>query len=106
MKEKTKMKITDVRVYPVNNKNLLANASVTFDKSLVIWVKLCESKSGHFISFPCHSYENNKGEVEWKDDCFPLSKEFREEITDAVYNEYQDVIDAEDEKKSKRTRKR
>lgn len=99
------MKITDVRAFVINKGNLLANASVTFDNSLVVWVKLCEGRNGHFISFPCHKYEDKDGEEMWKDDVFPLSGEFRDEITEAVLNEYNDVLDDEPKKTTSKTKK-
>lgn len=96
------MKITEVRAFIINKGNLLANASVTFDNSLVVWVKLCESRNGEFISFPCHKYEDNNGEEKWKDDVFPLSANFRDEITNAVVDAYNDAL-KELEKKPKKT---
>lgn len=94
------MKITDTNIYVVNNGNLLANASITFDNSFVVWVKLCEGSHGMFINFPCHSYDGKDGNKVWKDDAFPITRELREDITDAVVDAYEKA------EKSSRTRKR
>ena len=96
------MKITDVRVFKVNVKsNLLANASITFDNSLVVWVKLCTGRNGEFLNFPCHKFVDENNDEQWKDDVFPLSKEFRDEMTDAVIDAYNDA----DKKVAKTTKK-
>lgn len=100
------MKITDIRIYKVaKNDYLKANVSITFDDMLVVWCKLCSGRNGDYITFPSHSYENRKGELEWKDDVFPLTKEFREDITDAVIDSYEKESDKEDKKDSKKSRR-
>ena len=88
------MKITDVKVFKTKSSTLIANANITLDNELVIKVKLIEGKSGKFLSFPNHE---NCGE--YYDDVFPITKEFRTELTDAV-------IDAYEESDEKRSRKR
>jgi DNA-binding cell septation regulator SpoVG len=101
------MKISDVRVYPVNSSktSILANASITIDDAIVIYCKLVESKKGEkFLSLPSHSYEDKDGKTVYKDDVYCLSKEIMLDLLDAVVEEYQDVT--EEEKPKKTTRRR
>lgn len=98
------MKITDVRIFTVESEKLRANVSITFDEQLVMWVKLVEGKYGLYINFPCHSYEDKNGEIKYKDDVFPITKEFREDIIDAVLDAYGEATanNAKEEKKTTR----
>lgn len=101
------MKISDVRVYPINSSKLsiLANASITIDDAIVIYCKLIESKNGDkFLSLPNHSYEDKNGKTVYKDDVYCLSKEIMLDLLDAVLAEYQDATE-EDEKPKKTTRR-
>lgn len=103
------MKISDVRVYPVNSSkvSILANASITIDDAIVIYCKLIESKSGDkFISLPSHSYEDKDGKTVYKDDVYCLSKEIMLDLLDAVVEEYQNVTEEEEKPKKKTSRRR
>ena len=102
------MKISDVRVCPVNSSkvSILANASITIDDAIVIYCKLIESKSGEkFLSLPSHSYEDKDGKTVYKDDVYCLSKEIMLDLLDAVVTEYQDLTEEKDEKPKKTTRR-
>ncbi len=82
------MKVTDVRVKKIENKNRLkAVATITFDECFVIHeLRLIEGKNGLFVAMP--SKRNTQGE--FRDVCHPISKELREEIEESViqfYNE-------------------
>lgn len=83
------MKITEVRVYPLESEKLKANVSITFDDQLVMWCKLVDGKYGLYITFPNHSYQDKDGSTIYKDDVFPITKDFREDIIDAVISEYE-----------------
>lgn len=101
------MKISDVRIYPVNSSktNILANVSITIDDAIVIYCKLIESRKGEkFISFPNHSYEDKDGKTVYKDDVYCLSKEIMLDILDAVIEAYEH--ETEEEKPKKTTRRR
>lgn len=103
------MKISDVRVYPVNSSkvSILANASITIDDAIVIYCKLIESKSGEkFLSLPSHSYEDKDGKTVYKDDVYCLSKEIMFDLLDAVVKEYQDVTEEKPKKTTRRTSRR
>ena len=96
------MKITDVRVYPVNAKgvSVVANASVTIDDAVVIYVKLINGRKGFFLSLPSHSYEDEKGETVYKDDVYFLSRDIYDEVLEAVINAFE-----QDKPKTKRRSK-
>ena len=90
------MNITDVKVTKIENvKSLKALANITFDKCFVVGgLKIMEGKNGLFVSMPS---KKNKDET-YSDVCFPVTKEFRQEIIDAVMMKYEDG-----ENKSKKT---
>ena len=83
--------ITDVRVFPVEGgKGILANASVTLGGVFVVTgLKVIDGKKGAFVSMP--QYKSKDGE--WKDSCFPITAEFREELSDAVLEAYEDEVE-------------
>lgn len=93
------MNITDVRINLMNSKknsSLLAFANITIDDELILTgIKVVEGKKGNFVAMP--SREGSDGE--YYDIFFPLSKDVREEISDAVLEAYDE--EAEDSKKSK-----
>ena len=99
------MKISEVRVYPINSTkvSILANASITIDDAIVIYCKLIESKNGDkFLSLPNHSYEDKEGNIVYKDDVYCLSKEIMLDLLDAVVEEYQNVTEEKPKKTSRR----
>lgn len=83
--------ITDVRVFPIEDgKGILANANVTFGGVFVVTgIKVIDGKKGAFVSMP--QYKSRDGE--WKDSSFPITAEFREELSDAVLKAYEDEVE-------------
>ena len=83
--------ISDIRVFPVEDGNgILANVSVTFGGVFVVTgLKVIDGKKGAFVSMP--QYKSKDGE--WKDSCFPITAEFREELSDAVLEAYEDEVE-------------
>ncbi len=83
------LKITDVRVYPIKSKktSTKAFASITFDKAFVVTgIRVVKGEKGLFVSMP--QVKNKDGE--YKDTAFPLSKELREAINEAVIKAYEE----------------
>ena len=81
------MKITEARVYPLSNKDskLKAFASITIDDAVCITgIRIIEGKTGVFMSMP----QNKDNDDEYHDIAFPITKEAREEIQDAVLDAY------------------
>ena len=83
--------ITDIRVFPIEDgKGILANVSVTLGGVFVVsGLKVIDGKKGAFVSMP--QYKSKDGE--WKDSCFPITAEFREELSDAVLEAYEDEVE-------------
>lgn len=83
--------ITNVLVFPIEDgKGILANASVTLGGVFVVTgLKVIDGKKGAFVSMP--QYKSRDGE--WKDSCFPITAEFREELSDAVLEAYEDEVE-------------
>lgn len=80
------IEVTDVRVFPVKEKKadskLEAFASIVFGGVFCIkGIRIVNGKSGPFVSFP-----QTKGtkEGEWLDLCFPVTKEFRDYISEKI----------------------
>ena len=83
--------ITGIRVFPIEDgKGILANVSVTLGGVFVVTgLKVIDGKKGAFVSMP--QYKSKDGE--WKDSCFPITAEFREELSDAVLEAYEEEVE-------------
>lgn len=82
------MKITEVRVFKLGNQEstLKAFASITIDDAICITgIRIVEGKNGLFMSMP----QSKDNEGEYHDVAFPITKEAREAIQDAVLDEYE-----------------
>ena len=90
-KDQSNSIITDVRVFPIEDgKGILANVSVTLGGVFVVTgLKVIDGKKGAFVSMP--QYKSRDGE--WKDSCFPITADFREELSDAVLEAYEDEVE-------------
>lgn len=79
------MKITKVQLVKGDWGKTKAIASVTFDACFVVGgLKVVEGEKGNFVSMP----NRKTADGEYKDTCFPITKEFREELIQAVLKEY------------------
>lgn len=86
------MKVTDVRVRLFENKSLKGFADVTLDESLVLTgIKIIDSSKGLFVGMPSTQGSDDK----YYDIYYPVTKEFREALTDAILDEYDKVKEAE-----------
>lgn len=82
------MKITEARVFLLGNKEstLKAFASITIDDAVCITgIRIIEGKNGLFISMP----QSKDNDGEYHDVAFPITKDAREAIQDAVLDEYE-----------------
>ena len=82
--------ISDIRVFPFEDgEGILANVSVTFGGVFVVTgLKVIKGKKGAFVSMPQYKYKG-----EWKDSCFPITGDFREELSDAILEAYADEVE-------------
>lgn len=88
--------ITDIRIFPINNKksNCCAMVSVTLaDVFCITGIKIMDGSKGLFVAMP--SAKNKKDE--WHDICYPITKEFRKVMSDSILN----AFDAFEEDKDK-----
>ncbi|WP_349673288.1 SpoVG family protein [Lacrimispora sp.] len=85
----TPMKI-DVKIGSIHpDGNVRAYASVNLNDCFAIRnIKIVDSTKGLFIAMP--SYKAGNGE--YKDICFPVTKEFREQLNQAVFQAYDLVL--------------
>lgn len=88
------MRITDVRIRKVNDEGKMrAVVSVTFDDEFVVHdIKVIEGQNGLFIAMP----SRKMGEGDFRDIAHPLTSETRNRIKDAIFVEYNKVIEEMD----------
>jgi stage V sporulation protein G len=79
------VKINSIR--PEGNPKAIASVNIN-DSFAIRSVKIMEGSNGLFVSMP--SYKAGNGE--YKDICFPCTKEAREQFNDAVIDAYQQAL--------------
>ena len=88
--------ITDIRIFPLNNKkpNCRAMVSVTLpDVFCITGIKIMDSSKGLFVAMPSAMNKKN----EWHDICYPITKEFRKVLSDSILNAFYALQEDEDE---------
>lgn len=88
--------ITDIRIFPINNKksNCCAMVSVTLANVFCITgIKIMDGSKGLFVAMP--SAKNKKDE--WHDICYPITKEFCKVMSDSILNAFDALQEDEDE---------
>lgn len=78
-----------VKIHSVHTSGpLLANASINLNGCFAIrGVKVVQGEHGPFVSMPSYKVGG-----EYKDVCFPITKDFREQINTAVVGAYQQEL--------------
>ncbi len=95
------MEITDVTFNHYEKGKLLGFADIVFEKSFVVkGIRLWEGDKGLNIGMP-----SQKKDDEWFDIAYPITKELREDILDAVVDEYENG-EKKDDRKSYGSKKR
>lgn len=83
------MKITDVKVFPVDEDKLKAYATITFDSSFIVRdLKVISGNKGYFIAMPSKKRKDGT----FRDVAHPLNSETRKMIEDAVLEVYKKEI--------------
>lgn len=96
------MKITAVSIKKMNKDNFKGFADVTFDDCFVVkGIRIMDGKKGLFVAMPS---EYSEKDDEYYDRCFPITKEFREELTDAILDGYEHFEEMQEDKPKKRRR--
>ena len=88
--------VTDIAVYPYEAKDnpTVAFVNVTIlDKLVLKGIRVVDGKKGLFIAFPQSKRKGKKGkDVEYFDIFFPITKEFREELTKSILEAYDKTV--------------
>lgn len=73
--------------------NLKAYASATIGGAFVIkGFRVYDSKNGLFAKMPSRSYTDGNGETQYRDICYPITKEATENLNKAVVSAYNDKL--------------
>ena len=80
----------DVKINSISMEgNILATASINLNQCLAIRnVRLMNCEKGMFLSMP--SYRTGNGE--FRDICFPITAEFRTQMTEALTSAYKEAL--------------
>ncbi len=80
------MKITEVKVFPVNEDRLKAYVSITLENCFVVRdLKVIQGTNGLFVAMP----SKKRKDGQFRDIAHPLNQETRAMIEDAVFDAYE-----------------
>ena len=84
------MNITDVRIRKVSDEGKMkAIVSITFDDEFVVHdIKIIEGQNGLFVAMPSRKL----GEGDFRDIAHPLLSETRNKIKNAIFAEYEKIL--------------
>jgi len=83
------MKITEVKVFAVNEDRLKAYVSITIDNCFVIRdLKVIQGPSGLFVAMP----SKKRKDGQFRDIAHPLNQETRAVIEDAVFEAFENEL--------------
>lgn len=83
------MKISEVKVFVVNEDRLKAYVSITIDNCFVIRdLKIIQGPSGLFVAMP----SKKRKDGQFRDIAHPLNQETRTQIEDAVFNAFENEL--------------
>ena len=79
------MRISEIRVFPIEEEKLKAFVSIVFDDCFMVNdIKVIQGKDGLFISMPSRRKKNGK----FKDIAHPLNSETRQDIEKQILTKY------------------
>lgn len=83
------MKITEVKIFTVNEERLKAYATITIDDVFIIRdLKIIKGHDGLFVAMP----SKRRKDGQFKDIAHPLNQETREMIENAVFVAYEKEV--------------
>lgn len=83
------MKITEVKIFTVNEERLKAYATITIDDVFIIRdLKIIKGHDGLFVAMP----SKKRKDGQFKDIAHPLNQETREMIENAVFDAYKKEV--------------
>lgn len=85
------MKITEVKIYPVNEERLKAYVCITIENSFVIRdLKIIQGPNGLFVAMP----SKKRKDGQFRDIAHPLNQETRDEIEDIIFEAFENEVRA------------
>ncbi|MEY4615353.1 MAG: hypothetical protein RJB66_313 [Pseudomonadota bacterium] len=85
------MKITEVKIFPVNEERLKAYVSITIDNCFVVRdLKIIQGPNGLFVAMP----SKKRKDGQFRDIAHPLNQETRAEIEDLIFEAFENEIKA------------
>ncbi len=85
------MKITEVKIFVVNEDRLKAYVAVTFEACFVVRdLKIIQGPNGLFVAMP----SKKRKDGQFRDVAHPLNQDMRKAIEDAVFQAYEDELRA------------
>ena len=83
------MKITEVKVFPVNEERLKAYVTITIENCFVVRdLKIIKGNEGLFVAMP----SKKRKDGQFKDIAHPLNQETRDEIERSVFEAYESEV--------------
>jgi len=80
------MKITEVKIFPVNEDRLKAYVTITFEACFVVRdLKVIQGPQGLFVAMP----SKKRKDGQFRDIAHPLNQETRQHIEDMVFEAYE-----------------
>lgn len=83
------MKITEVKIFPVNEDRLKAYVSITIENCFVIRdLKIIQGPNGLFVAMP----SKKRKDGQFRDIAHPLNQETRGEIEDLIFEAFEKEV--------------
>ncbi len=85
------MKITEVKIFPINEERLKAYVSITIDNSFVVRdLKIIQGPNGLFVAMP----SKKRKDGQFRDIAHPLNQETRDELEDLIFDAFEKEVKA------------
>lgn len=85
------MKITEVKIFPVNEERLKAYVSITLDDCFVVRdLKIIQGPNGMFVAMP----SKKRKDGQFRDIAHPLNQGTRTEIEDLIFDAFESELKA------------
>jgi stage V sporulation protein G len=85
------MKITEVKIFPINEERLKAYVSITIDNSFVVRdLKIIQGPNGLFVAMP----SKKRKDGQFRDIAHPLNQDTRDEIEDLIFDAFEKEVRA------------
>jgi stage V sporulation protein G len=80
------MRVTEVKIFPVNEERLKAYVSITLEDAFVVRdLKIIQGHSGLFVAMP----SKKRKDGQFRDIAHPLNQETRDLIENAIFDAYE-----------------